>query len=427
MKVLIITSEKIDISAFNAEFRIIDWNCANFALNINFSDYDGLIIDVDSLVKEKEKKSENDIIYLSNFEQQLSPGVTADILGRKGSFIAVIGNPTIVLHSYRLANLLGIEASVKQLEGTNITDRCGNKNFRDYWKKINKYQYYFEWIRISKLSGNPFRGCGVKTYDEIKNRSGYIVGTCINLVESASYMPFLGGEMSLIPPLEDKQETIRDILAVYLPFGDEKEPEWAQSLTVAGQKAIEDKISELGTKIESLSRQKQSLEEDRQNLRRWIEVLYKSDKPLEKSIKHLLREIGFMVNEPKEPNKVEFYVSSKNYNFVVEVKSTKKESLDMKGLRQVINWQMDKMGESNEKYKALLIASNQYHLPLEKRSKTILPPNLIDFAKQYGICVLPVTTLFYVSQLISEGEYTIKEFADLLCKTDGIIKMPKVQ
>lgn len=93
MKVLIITSEEIDTSAFNTEFRFIDWNCANFALDINFSDYDGLVIEVDSLTKKKEKKGEDDKIYLSNFEQQLSPEVTNDILGRKGSFITIVGNP----------------------------------------------------------------------------------------------------------------------------------------------------------------------------------------------------------------------------------------------------------------------------------------------------------------------------------------------
>ena len=426
MKVLIITSEEIDTSAFNAEFRFIDWNCANFALDINFSDYDGLVIDVDSLAKEKEKKGEDDKIYLSNFEQQLSPEVTNDILGRKGSFVTIIGNPATLLQYSSLINLLGFNASVKQLKGTNITDRCDNNNFKNYWKKINEYHYYFEWIKVNRMNNNPFRGCRLKVYDEIKNRSGYIIGTCISPVENLTSCPVLSGEISFVPPLEDKQETIRNILEIYLPFGDEKEPGWAQSLMVVGQKAIEDRISELATKINGLLQQKQDLEEDRQNLRRCLEVLYKSDKLLEKSTKQLLKEIGFTNSEPGESNKVEFYVNFKNYNFVVEVKSTKKESLDMKGLRQVINWQMDKMSESNEKYKALLITSNQYNLPLEKRSRTILPSNLIEFAKQYEICVLPVTILFYISQLISEKKYTVKEFADLLYKTNGIVKMPKV-
>lgn len=65
MKVLIITSDKIDVSLFDAESKIIDWKNANFATNINFSDYDGLVIDADSLIKEREKKASKEYIYLT--------------------------------------------------------------------------------------------------------------------------------------------------------------------------------------------------------------------------------------------------------------------------------------------------------------------------------------------------------------------------
>ena len=44
--------------------------------------------------------------------------------------------------------------------------------------------------------------------------------------------------------------------------------------------------------------------------------------------------IGFINEEPKEPNNVEFYTGYKGKKFVIEVKSTNKESFNKDGLRQ---------------------------------------------------------------------------------------------
>lgn len=422
MKVLIITSDKIETSEFDAEFKFVDWNNINYSNDINFSDYDGLIIDVDSL--EKEKRNEDKEIHLFNFEHQLSPKIVLEILRRKGSFLSIIGNPTAVINYHQLSDLLGFDTIVKQLPGTSITERCDSENFKYYWAKISNYSYYFE--KIEKNVSAFTQRASLKTYDEIRNRSGYIIGTCIDVVNNSSGVSIFNGEMSLIPPLNgEKQNTFDNLLKIYVSSGNINEPEWARDITVIGQKDIDSQIGDLAEKIEKLSQKKQKLEKDKQLLRKSIEVLYKADKPLEASVKYLLEEIGFMNDEPRETNKVEFCTSYDKNNFVVEVKSTKKEVLDMKGLRQVINWQMDKMNESGEKYKPLLVASNQFDKPPEERSSILLPPNLIEFAKQYDICVLPVNVLFSVSQLIKEEKYSSTDFAKLLTETNGIVKMPR--
>lgn len=421
MKVLIITSEpQIDVSMFDADIQFIFWNNINFRININFSDYDGLIIDADSLIEMREKEE----IFLSNFEQQLSPKIIIDILKQKDSFISIIGDPSIILQYHRLSELLGYDILTRKTLGTNITYRCDSGKFKNYWKQIINYHYYFELIKLHASNKTVQKECIINTYDEIKNRSGYILGACLDIRDSYSNLPVFQGEMSFIPPLEkDKKETILNILRTYLSFGNSNEPKWAKSIVVTGQKTLDEKIEKLQEKINKTLQKQQKLEKDKQNLRKSLEVLYKSDKPLEISVKSLLERIGFTNEEPKEQNKVEFCTKYDNFGFVVEIKSTKKESFDMKGLRQVVNWQMDKISESGEKYKPLFVTSNQYNLVPKERNEDILPPNLIKFVEQFEICVLPVTILFCVSQLIEEKKYTTKEFAQLLSKTNGIVKI----
>lgn len=426
MKVLIITSDKIDVSLFDAESKIIDWKNANFATNINFSDYDGLVIDADSLIKEREKKSEQGI-YLSNLERQFSPKITCDILSQKDSFISIIGEPGVALYQFRLIDLLGLTAITKRLAGTSIKNRCKDGKFKHYWEKINKYQYYLDNIGINPSARTHFTQYSrMEIYDKIKNRSGYIIGACIRFIEVLEQTLFFNGEISLIPPLEgSKQETFNNLLKIYLPYGNTDEPEWIKDISVVGQDGIEKQIDGLNKEVGELLRKIRDLEKEKQLLRKPLEVLYKSNKPLEKTVKYLLAHIGFINEEPKEPNNVEFYTGYKGKKFVIEVKSTNKESFNKDGLRQVMEWQMEKVSESGEKYKPLFIASNQYTKPLAERNKDILPPNLIKFAEQYEICVLPVTVLFFISQLIDEKKYNIKQFADLLDKTNGIVEMPK--
>lgn len=420
MKVLIFTSGKNDLSKFAAEFRVIDWENANFALNINFADYDGLIVDADSLTKLRE--SQDEPVYIFNLEAQLSPAIITDIASRRGSFVTIIGNPLTKINNRSVAFLLGFDIEVKALVGTSILENAGSQKFSNYWKKVTSYDYYIESIASRDYAPNPFKNYRLCTSDSIKNRSNYILGCRLEMINTRTGLPALEGDVSFVPSLKDKkQETFDSILELYVPYSQQTEPEWLQSVKVAGQEDMEGKIAAIKSKIEKLSTKKNSLEDDIRGLRRPLEVLYKSDKPLEESIKNLMTKIGFTVEEPGSKNKVEFIVKCAKRNIVVEVKSTKKETIDMKGLRQVINWQMDELAKSGRVCKPLLIVSNQYDKPLEERSEDFLPPNLVDFAKQYKICAISVKTLFEIARQINAKQYSYEEFAKRIEETDGIL------
>lgn len=426
MKVLIISSDEIDVTDFNANFDILKWEEVSKRDDINFSDYDGLVLDADSL---RTVKNDMPGISFYAFERSLNYIAVCDILGRKGSFVSIIGNPSTVIQNKSIAGCIGFKVEVKNLSGSSIGDYDDDKQFALYWRSISDYKYYIEGISAEDIRRAMVPGCDIELYDGIRTRSGYIIGTCVSVddffVEDDKVFE---GTLSFIPPLlSGKNDTVRSLLDIFLKNIKQKEPSWAKQLLAVGQDAIDDEITKVDSKIEDFRKKRALLDDKRKKIRQPIEILYKADKELEKSVAVLLENLGFKVVWPEKKNEAEFFIEMDNKKFVIEVKSTKKEVFDKKGLRQVVEWQMDKLSESGEEYKALLITSNQFSKPLDERNKNILPPNLVSFAEKYDICVLPVVALFSISQQIADGKYSPEEFVELMKETKGTMCLPERQ
>lgn len=406
MKILIISSEAIDVSAYSAKFVLLRWEETD-KTDINISDYDGVILDLDSI-----DTTNNSSYELYNFEQAISQESVLDVVNRLRTFVCVIGNPATRLWNSTLCDRLHIMMRIEYLSGDNIQPLNEAGDYFSYWKEVKSYDYLIDDIQIRNLQGT------LDLEDSIKNISSHTIGVNIKTYNQS----VLKGDLAFVPPLpKGKQKTIEKILDIYLEKGNSKEPNWAKSILVEGQDAIDAKISETEDRIEKLSKKLSEAEQERIKIRSDIEILYKSDKALEEVVKGTLSKIGFSVEEPPETNKVEFYIEHKDSKYVVEVKSTSKETFSQKGLRQVLEWKDDRAIETGEEYKPLLITSNQFKLEPNKRNAEILPDNLLKFATLRGIAVLQVTTLFEISQAIKRKKYSIEQFNKLLLETNGIV------
>ena len=425
MKVLIISSDEIDVSNYNAIFDILRWEEVNNRDDINFSDYDGLVLDANSLRTVKRIKPG---IGFYTFEKSLNCIAIRDILGRKNSFVFVIGNPSTMMGYESIADCVGFKVEARSVSGTVIGDFDTDGRFAPYWRSIGSYEYYIESISAGSVKNIMKSGSRVEPYDTITTRSGYIIGTCVSIDDSIDDEKVFEGILSFVPVLATgKKDTIQSLLGLFLENGEQTEPVWAKQLTVVRQEVVDDDISKVNDRIEALRGELASLNEKREIMRQPIEVLYKANKALENSVATLLEAIGFEVMWPEKKNEVEYYIKAFNEQFVVEVKSTRKETFGKKGLNQVVEWQMDKLYESGEDFKALLITSNQFDKPLNERNEDILPPNLLAIAEKYDICVLPVTTLYDISQRIADGKYSLEDFVKIMKRTKGIIKISRKQ
>ena len=234
------------------------------------------------------------------------------------------------------------------------------------------------------------------------------------------------GDIYLLPPISgmNQNDMISEILELYL--GNEKpEPEWTKDIKVPSQEDIDDRLKQIDSKISDLTDEKNSLIQELRDERQPIEILWKSDRPLEKSVEKVLESMGATIENDEEnstENAADCSFSYDNKHFAVEIKSTSKQMVDKRGLRQVRDWVED-LSDAGKKYKGLFIVSNEIDKKPNERSNDYLPENLIKYATSQGIAVISTKVLFE-AYLKSKSDTKYKDnFFRKLYKNSGIMEL----
>jgi hypothetical protein len=433
MKIAVISTNKLSLKLKNYKIHGFLWSDIG-KKEINLRDFDGVILDLSGL---DEKASG---VNWPEFQEILNFEITLDVLYREGSFIYVIGNPFTNGHQYSVAEMLGLKLKYVPGKGDSITKTKSFKNspFKDYLQKVKSYSYSFsaqsvtaEVVdRVERFS----RHADVTSTSYLGNRSGYTIAAeiGINIFEltynnyRTDENPLFAGKLVILPAIDMELDGLTNmLLEVSSENSAESEPEWAGTIIVNGQPEVDALLIQNDEAAQKLNSEKKDLVQQKEVLRKSVEVLYKSGKPLEESIKFTLTDMGLQIIEPQTSDKVEFYITFKEFKFVVEVKSTANETIDQKGLRQVIDWQNDAFDETGDDYKALVITSTQFDKPLDDRTEDILPHNLQEYAEKRNIAVLTVKDMFNVSQMVQRGEITLDDFIKELASFDGLYKITK--
>lgn len=427
-KIAIVGVELPELAPRNSRVDFFEWDDVS-SETINLRDYDGVIIDVSSLTN----------VVASQSQAIFSPAVLLDILkGSSNSFLVIVGSPATRLYDKSLADRLGIGVRMVQGHGDSIRtpkESQGNR-FEPYTSKVKKftYSYNLPLALTSELknliTNDNTPEAVIRALPLLTTKAAYGIACVSDVVVYSknsygriddSHEPFKG-DLVLLPPLDDKAEQFELILSILdSQTQGANAPDWVEEVSVIGQEEVDSAMQLSEAKLVELTEELEKLSVKRSDLRQGVEILYKTDKPLEKSLKTYLSKVGFKVTEPKaDTNKVEFYLEHGEAKFVVEVKSTVKQMFDQKGLRQANDWRDDVMLETGETYKPLFIGSNQFKNKPSERSDDYLAQNLIDYASSRDIVCITVTQLFDELQKVESGEMTINELAQKLILTKGL-------
>lgn len=426
-KIAIIGTELPESISSKSKLALFDWDDVSTDV-INLRDYDGLIIDVSRLSGTTSSQAQSII----------SPAIVCDVLSDKNSFIVVIGNPKTHLFNKSLAETMGFDTNIIKGSGDSIRtpDKMKGHKYEPYTSRLKQFLYSFELnfrptseMKSLQIS-DSLPQFVIHSAPVLVTKTGYGIACGIDAIAfnknhygsvTNSFEPFKG-EFVLLPALDSPSEQFDLILSILDSEGDQTAiPDWAEEISVVGQAQVDKAITSNEAKLIEVTTELESLAENRAELRQSIELLYKADKPLEKSLKVYMAKLGFTVSEPdKESNKVEFYLEQGALKFVVEVKSTTKQMFDQKGLRQANDWRDDVLLETGKAYKPLFIGSNQYKIKPSERSDDYLAQNLIDYAVSRDIACITVTQLFDDLQKIEAGKMTVDELAQKLHDTKGL-------
>lgn len=421
MKQYLVISSALNKIGNLPKVKVIPWIPEALA-ELNLLDYDGIILDATSMRGYAPGDSP-----FGDFEQNvLTPSTISRTLFSKNTPVVLLGSPNKVICCATFADSLGLDMFCDGKAGSNLEVKCDKDHiFHHYVSQFHRYDYSF--------------GKQIRLFDGMTSGSGYIYNSCFTEVLLATRVgdPIavqlgaydsggsLFNSLYLLPVLPSGAKRSIEQIAniVFVDDDNITEPEWVSQIVVEGQEEIEAEIADNQSKIDELVLANKGLERERQLVRQPVEILYKTGKPLENSIKTALRDIGIIVIEPPTENEREFTFEFSGQKFVVEVKSTEHQFLDKKGLRQVIEWQNDVLMEKGESYKPVLIASNEVMKPSKDRNDDYLPPNLLKFAQERQVAVVSVLILFATINKIKEGEMQISELIEVLAKTNGIVKI----
>jgi hypothetical protein len=360
-KIAIITNIKRGELKLPINLNTFGWS--DLTEEINFRDYDGLIIDVSELP--------NNVDWVI-FYRILNRKICIDML-KAGGYIIVLGDASFdCIHGgiprhfmnwspFNIEWVVGSGTSFKQTEQ-------GNKSkFARYLDRVEGYASSFNSVDAHRDLASPKSGHKVIARWQVFsiNRTGYAIGAMLTLKLQRGYdvSDWLDNNFFMLPSTNrGSQYDIVDLVSIFEnnERASKSEPDWAKIITVAGQEGIDTEIANKQELTRLIKEDLVNLENNKSELRKPLEILYKSDKPLEEAVKNVFRSLGGNVIEPKETNKIEFHLSYNDLYFAPEVKSTAKSHIEQKGLRQAIDWSNDAYDETQRQHKALLIVSAQY-------------------------------------------------------------------
>lgn len=435
MKILIISTKCDHVNISGLKTDIIPWN-SNKLGGINLRDYDGIIFDMSDYYLSP---------YVDNstrgiFEKySISPDIIYDVLKKPETFIIIVGNPNTKVKDENLLKLIGFSVSSENRSGdTIVREKTTDKTFAKYLDNVKSYEFFLhDNIHLSEDVQTEWRS-GISGYKMIgrltpllKNRADKILAAKLEpfsripspYVKKNNQTELVFGDIFLLPSIDDmsKNDMISGILKLYL--GEEKpEPEWAKSIKNREQNKIEKELKKAEDTIAKLIKKKKTLIDELDTIRQPIEILWKIDKPLEKSIEKVLKSMGAIINtdeNTESENAADCSFAYKTMNFAVEIKSTTKQVVDKKGLRQVRDWVED-LSDAEKDYKGLFIVSNEVNKEPSKRSSSFLPDNLIEYAKKQEIAVISVKTLFNIYNATKDDASLTDKFFKGLYSQNGV-------
>lgn len=437
MRIAVITDVKLPKTLAGFKLKVIPWNSEKLEEE-NLRDYDGIIIDADSY-NELDKVASPDTIE----NEVILPMITYDVLNAPPSFYLVVGDPSHVIWQDDILGAVGFSGTYMKGAGTqhSLTEAGSKSVYREYLSDIKRYKYSYDtsfetasevqkmvkfgnfnryttqyvslmqtktgYLTAFRLQGEAYR---VDGYDRILDRRSLFQK------ELPTFLPGHPGGfekgLSIILRSIKERDTVNH----------ESEPDWASEIVVQGQEEIDAEVIVKTDQIQVLELERSDLQSRRSELRKVLEILYLSDKPLEGALKRTLQNCGYVVEEPKDDNNVEFYLKNGKQEFVVEVKSSLKAQFNKEGLRQVNEWRENESLESGKEYKPVLILSNQYDKPIDERNtESVLDENLIAFAISRKITVVTTAVLYQALQYLSEGKITKAHLSNILFKGEGML------
>ena len=238
------------------------------------------------------------------------------------------------------------------------------------------------------------------------------------------------GYMIFLPRIDaSEKETLEIVLrdfcnvTISLP-----EPQWIQEYIAPGQEVVDKKISDYSGKIKKAKLGLEKSEKERTEVRRPLKLLYGTGIDLEDIVWEVLEALGAKVERPQNSSDDDGWIRVKIGNYinrgVLEIKSTRNDQFNKRGIRQLGEWIAKKTAEDGKQYKGIFIGNDSFDKPIKEREQPF-SPDFKTSAEILKFCCLRTEDLYEIYRTKFSGKFNANNFWSDVFQTNGVLKVDK--
>lgn len=411
------------------DFRIDAFLWDKIPQECNIRDYDHIILsllDIESKTLPEWDKF-NKLINIETFY---------DFMYSKGEII-ILGDPRVEIKGdiFDLSFLAwtGIKFNWDSASGDTVkfNNHYEYSRYKEYFSKLNKWEYSLDsatlhskaWEGITpyKVSINRAYICSNRYHNGLGIQFAYSLKDKNGISDDFGKIIFL----PVISLSED--ETIELVLSdVYDISFETSEPEWVDEVKAFGQNDIDLDIKAISDEITSKAELLEIKRGELARCRKYIKLIYEKEFPLEPIVRDVIKELGAIVREPVEKNKEDGWLTvesnGETYEGVMEIKSTRKDTFDEGGRKQLVDWvDRGRIIESKD-YKGIFIGNSAIEKPLSERPSPY-SSSWLKATELSRFCVIESSHLYLIYILYKHGLIEISEFWKEVFNTNGAFDM----
>ena len=442
-KVVLIGAEGYEITVDDRRIECFRWKKINKIKNLR--DYALVILNLLSLDTESARAE----VDWNVFDKLLDFDNAMDILENQGR-IVVVGDPRFRFKldgppkiSRDFLAWTGAEFGWDSQPGDTISilpSGC-DPQFSEYISKMKSWDYSLAFSKLNEIKFAPrynlpfFKERGNKLTLEL---DGFCSNRYKNILAGQFHYQFVvnyqlakyTGSVVFLPKINlSEEETIQLVLTTVCGIATNlSEPKWVSELIAPGQDEIDAEITSIQDEIECIFKKLEQAKQRRLECREVLKLIYEREFALEPVVRNILREFGAEVEEPTENNKEDGWlrvnVGEIEFEGVLEIKSTKSETFNDMGRKQLLDWIDRGRTLRGKNYKGIFIGNNAVDIPVGER-KNPFEANWSKAASLSEICVLKTEDIYCMYLLKSKGLIDMNQLWSEIFKTKGVFEMDK--
>lgn len=429
----------IGVDAGSEKDESLRWDCFGWDAplsSVNLHDYDTWVFFMPTFPERVLRETIYDVLDVDYVYEALVSGTR----------ILILGDPRLnVNFTYRhdepFLHWTGYVFQWKSTGGDTIEVIYGLNNFNleKYLERITRWNYAlrsteksgeYSNARIVRVSNGGREKLGLVPISLAVNRNNELISFALRLqvflddgrdkevFGSIVFVPF--GQFD---PIESLNLILRETLDISIS---QEPPQWVGESVAPGQPVVDTTICEIKDEISKCAASLNLKIDERKKLRNCLEVLYQMGSPLETAVQSLLKELGGVIEQPKEKGHcdclLKVIVGDLEYRAALEIKGTNKAQFDMKGFKQVLQWKDEAMLEHEEEYRAIFIGNSAIESPPDGREDPF-GDGWKKQAKLHKVTVLTTSTLYDAYCAHKRGALNITKFWKALFETDGVFEL----